>query len=94
MTTLAEIAHAVCAHSGITEEQLLRGTRGSEDSSEARLTLYWLSREITGKSFPAIGRCLGRHHTTVLKGWRKVDMRLATDDRFYSEVMAIKGEFR
>lgn len=94
MTTLAEIAHAVCAHRGISEEQLLQRTRGYQNAAEARQVLYWLGKEITGKSFPTIARCLGRHHTTVIHGWRKVDMRLTYDDQFYSEVMAIKGEFR
>lgn len=94
MTTLADIAHAVCVHLGVTEEQLFQRTRGLKEAAEARQVFYWLGREVTGKSFPQIARCLGRDHSTVIHGWRRVDARLANDDRFYSEVMAIKGEFR
>lgn len=93
MTTLAEIAHAVCAHFDVSEAEIFHRTRGVKEAAEARQVMYWLAREITGKSFPTIARCLGRDHTTIISGYRKVDMLMATNDSFYSDVMAIRGEF-
>ena len=94
MTTLAEIAHAVCAHYDVTSDELFRRTRGSRSVVQARQVFMWLAKDRTIKSYPEIARYLGRDHTTVIHGVRATDNQLATDDRFYSEVMAIKGEFR
>lgn len=38
----------------------------------ARMVAAYLLRELTGASYPAVGRALGLHHTSVLHACRRV----------------------
>lgn len=43
-----------------------------QEIANARAVVYYVGR-LAGESYPRIGRALGRDHTTVLSGCRKVD---------------------
>lgn len=90
MTTLAEIAHAVCVHWKISESELFHRTRGLKHVARARMALYWLGKDITGKTAPQIGRFTKRDHSTVLHGCRVVDALIVEDADFQQDIMTIK----
>ena len=59
---------------GVPEEKIL-GKRRTRQVSELRQILYYVLRK-TGYSFPSIGFALGRDHTTIMYGVRKIKDRL------------------
>jgi chromosomal replication initiator protein len=78
--TIAEIQEAICAHFGLSTEELLSAGRSSRVAWPRQLAMY-LAREITGASLPAIGREFGgRDHTTVLHACRRASARLTSGD--------------
>jgi chromosomal replication initiator protein len=59
----------------------------------SRAVAWYLLREITGASYPEIGRVTGAwHHTTVMSGVRSVRRVLAQDAALWIEVEQIRGE--
>ncbi|HEX4483087.1 MAG TPA: chromosomal replication initiator protein DnaA [Solirubrobacteraceae bacterium] len=76
----AEIQAAVAEHFGITELELLSTSRAARVAWPRQVAMY-LTRELTGRSLPAIGRDFGgRDHTTVMHACKRTVARL-TDDR-------------
>ena len=70
--TVAEIQKQVGQAFGFTVAQLV-GRRGPPRLSQARQVAYYWARELTGYSYPRLGRCFGgRHHTTIIKGAARV----------------------
>jgi chromosomal replication initiator protein len=56
---------------------------------ERQVAMY-LSRELTGRSLPAIGRLFDRDHTTVLYACRHVAKVIASDPLKRADVEALK----
>ena len=74
--TAANVIAAVSAASGISREVLLGDGRGEKHVADARAVAMWRLRELTGASYPAIGRVFGRHHTTVIHAVQRVQREL------------------
>jgi len=75
MTTIAAIQQATAKYFGCTVNDL---TANRLAHARARHVAMYLCREMTGKSFPTIGRAFGdRDHSTVIYACRKVEMELA-----------------
>lgn len=55
----------------------------------ARQVAMYLSRELTLKSFPDIGRYIDRDHTSIIHGCRAIQGKLTWDDRLVDEVQLI-----
>lgn len=56
-----------------------------------RQTAMYLVRELTGKSFPCIGRLFGnRHHTTVISAVKAVEARIAKNPFDRADVEALR----
>lgn len=79
--TVRLLADATAEHYGITLGELL-GERRFPKLCEARRVLYFAAR-LAGYSYPEIGFQLGRDHTSVMYGCRKVEaclpLRLAAE---------------
>lgn len=74
MRTITEIVSAV---SGISVEEIHGESRFSQ-TAKARLIVMWLSRRFAKKSYPEIGRLLGkRDHSTAIHGVRRVEKLVA-----------------
>jgi hypothetical protein len=59
---------------------------------EARITCYWLLRELCKLSYPLIGLSTGRDHSTVISGVRKC-VRMREQSATYREITdALKRE--
>lgn len=69
---ILEVMAVVCAGEKITLAEMKSKSRKREFAYPRQLAMY-LCRQLTGRSYPAIGQHMGdRDHTTVLHGYRKV----------------------
>lgn len=85
---IATIQRVVAGSFNIAVNHLLSDLR--EFSWERQVAMY-LSRELTGKSLPTIGRSFHRDHTTILYGCRRVEKRLETDPHARADVEALRA---
>jgi hypothetical protein len=71
----------------------LVGTSRSRTVVQARNLAMYLARHLTGSSFGTIGAAFGgRDHTTVMRGVRAVERRLARDASFAAELDRLLAE--
>ncbi|MDE2103458.1 MAG: hypothetical protein KGL39_39820 [Patescibacteria group bacterium] len=75
---IPDIVAAVAHKSGIATVQLL-GERRQKHIAKQRFMLYWLCRELTGHSYPLLGRMLNRDHTTLLHGIKRFEEMRQSD---------------
>ena len=73
------ILHVVSEEYGIPKDTLLRKERKRIYSRPRQMVMYLL-RNLTKRSYPAIGKVMGKDHTTVLHGVRAVERRASKDD--------------
>jgi chromosomal replication initiation ATPase DnaA len=77
--TIGKIMFAVAQYFNIPTSDL-KGAYRTANLAYARQVAFYLSRTLTPRSFPEIGKKFGgRDHTTVLHGYRKID-RLMKED--------------
>lgn len=82
------IAARVAARHGLTLDDLA-GRRRDARHVSARQEAMFVLRQATRLSLPAIGAIFGRHHTTVLAGLRRVEVRLKHDPDYVGRVAAL-----
>lgn len=66
-----DILATVAKFYGIPQGHILSRGRGPARQSEARHAFVGLTRDFTGHSLPAIGRYLGRDHTTMVNSEKR-----------------------
>jgi chromosomal replication initiation ATPase DnaA len=77
--TIGKIIFAVAQYFEIPTNDL-RGVYRTANIAYARQIGFYLSRKLTVRSFPEIGKKFGgRDHTTVLHGYRKIERLMKTD---------------
>lgn len=86
--TIAEIQAAVAAKFAIPESEM-RSERRSQDVARPRQVAMYLSRALTPRSIPQIGRAFNRDHTTVLHGMRRVKELMEVDGELASQISAL-----
>lgn len=69
---IAAIIEAAGREFGISVRQIL-SERRQRDVVEARHVAMWLARELTWRSYPAVGRIFRRDHTSVIHAISRVD---------------------
>jgi chromosomal replication initiator protein len=62
----------VCSRAGVSPLDLLNSPARDARMVRARHLAMYLVREVSGRSYPALGRMFSRHHTAVMRGCRKV----------------------
>ena len=74
--TAADIGLAVYAETGARMD-MIRSLRCDAETVMARHLVMCLARELTGRSYPQIGRDIGgKDHTSVLNGYKRMAARL------------------
>jgi hypothetical protein len=87
--SLSGLIRATARRYGIAPN-LLTGPGRSRSAVEVRNLAMYLARRLTGSSFGTIGRAFGgRDHTTVMRGIRGVETRIATDASFAADVESL-----
>ncbi|MFP4054901.1 MAG: chromosomal replication initiator protein DnaA [Phycisphaerae bacterium] len=76
VVTLGDIEALVAAYFGITPADL-HSTRRTRTVSAARMVAMTLARQLTQMSFPEIGRCMGKNHSSVLLAVKRMEKLLA-----------------
>lgn len=90
--TVEQIMRAVCKEYGVTKMDL-KSHRRTANLVRPRHVVAFLSRSMTDRSFPEIGRRLGnRDHTSILRGYRKMLRLLETDTELQGRVAKITAE--
>lgn len=69
------IVDAICKVAMVEPRDVL-GNRRHKSVAMARKVLYWMMRSRLQLSYPEAGKILGRDHTTIVSGCRKVDVAL------------------
>lgn len=60
-----------------------------------RQVAMYLTRELTKRSLPSIGKAFGkRHHTTILHGIRAVEQRIKANPDYEADVSALRRVLR
>ena len=89
---VTDIQEAVCARFQIKYDDLVSQCR-REIYTKPRQIAMFLARDITGMSFPKLGRRFGgKDHTSVMHACRQVQRRLATDPDIALIVEEIRAE--
>lgn len=71
--TIQKIQKAVAANFKITVSELISKSNAQQISGPRQIAMY-LCKQLTKHSYPAIGRAFGgKHHTTVMHSYAKVD---------------------
>jgi len=89
--TIKHIIGVVARECNLTRNDILSERRLAQVVRARQIAMYW-AKELTGFSFPALGRQFGyRDHTTVLHGVRKIE-RLRSLDADLNELLQSIGK--
>ena len=89
--TIADITLAVYGETGVGID-LIKSCRHDAHIVMARHIVMYLAREITGRSYPQIGRDMGgKDHSGVMHGCRRIAVRLAHDEDLQALVERCKA---
>lgn len=89
---IEEIQRAVAERYGVSRGDLLSSRRTANVVRPRQVAMY-LSKKLTLRSLPEIGRRFGgRDHTTVLFGVRKIETLMALDIDLFEEVETLHAE--
>jgi hypothetical protein len=84
--SIDRIQREVANHFGLSVHNMLSDRR-TPDLALPRQIVFYLSRQLTKRSLPEIGRrCGGRDHTTILHGVRKIGALIKKDARLCASV--------
>ena len=86
------IEESVARHYDITVLQLRGKSRKSLNCFPRQVFVY-LVRALTDSSYPAIGKWLAMHHTSVLHGVEKIAARREADAELNSALRKLSAEF-
>lgn len=89
--TVHEIKHVIAEHFGITVTNIDSPSRKWRFCLPRQIS-YYLSRELTSRSLPDVGRRHGgRDHTSALSGIKKIERLLATDPQLAKTVNDLRA---
>lgn len=86
--TISYIIHAVAQHFNISRHDI-QSPRRAGGIDRVRQVAMWIAKECTNLSYPEIGRRMGKHHTTILHGVRKITALSQSDLAFALELHGI-----
>lgn len=85
------IQRIVAARYGVTTRDLVCASRLAVVTRPRMIAIY-LSRTMTGKSFPELGRRFCRDHSSIRHAMRVMAARVAADAEFASEVEGLRAQ--
>jgi chromosomal replication initiator protein len=90
LVTIENIQKKVCEYYGIKFSDLLSSKRHRSIARVRQVAMY-LSKHLTSKSLPEIGRSFGgKDHATVIHAVKKVDELISSDSEFAADVDVLK----
>ncbi len=91
--TVENIISKVCKKYGLSEDDI-KGRKKTKEIAMARHICIYIIRKMTDLSLPAIGRILGRDHTTVMSSLQVIENELRTNPLLDIEINDIIREVR
>ncbi len=91
--TVENVIGQVCKKYGLSEEDI-KGRKKTKEIAMARHICIYIIRKLTDLSLPAIGRILGRDHTTVMSSIQVIENELRTNPLLDIEINDIIREIR
>jgi chromosomal replication initiator protein len=92
--TIEEIQKAVVDHYGLRMADMI-SSRRSRDIARPRQVAMYLSKQLTTRSLPDIGKRFGnRDHTTVMHAVRQIESMSKSDRQMADDVEAIKRKLQ
>lgn len=86
---ISDVKKAACQYFEVTSLDLDSARRTLKIVYPRHIAMY-LARQVTGRSYPEIGRRFGnRDHTTVLSGIRKIERLRKTDSKLDADIQAL-----
>lgn len=93
LSTVTRIQLTVAKEFNVSRHDMISARRTANLNEPRQIAMY-LSKNITLKSLPDLGRRFGgRDHTTVLHAVRKVANRVAIDTAYAERVERLKAQF-
>lgn len=87
--TMDRIARIVASHYKLTVEEMKSKNNSRAVAVPRQVTMY-LCKRLTSHSYPEIGRELGgKHHTTVMHSYDKIDTLIKKDSVFHNTVSGL-----
>ncbi|WP_119065339.1 chromosomal replication initiator protein DnaA [Aggregatilinea lenta] len=90
-TGLKQVLAAAASFHQLSMDDLLSKSR-TKEVVRARQVAMYLAREETEASLPQIGEALGRNHSTILHGYKKIASEIPLDDALRHELSAIRRQ--
>jgi len=88
--TIEEIQKRVSEHYNIRQSEMHSARRARAVARPRQVAMY-LSKQLTSRSLPEIGRKFGgRDHTTVMHAVRKIEELRATDNTFAEDIELLR----
>ena len=84
-TTVDGIIDIVAGYYNVSVDDIKSTNRASK-TANARQTAIYLAKEMTNESFPYIGECFNRKHTTIMYSHNKVKTDMKTDKRLAEDI--------
>ena len=92
--TIEEIQKAVVDHYGLRMADMI-SSRRSRDIARPRQVAMYLSKQLTTRSLPDIGKRFGnRDHTTVMHAVRQIESMSKSDRQMADDIEAIKRKLQ
>ena len=89
--TVDRIQRAVCEEFNVTLTDMTSKRRARVIARPRQVAMY-LSKKLTKRSLPDIGRRFGgRDHTTVMHAVKRIDELRAADAEFNSQIETVEG---
>lgn len=79
------VVTAVARYYGVTVRDIVCSCRTRKLVNPRQVAMY-LARELTGQTYPAIGRVMDRDHSTIMSGVRRIAKLRETDPKLAGEI--------
>lgn len=86
--TIDQIKRATSEHYGVANVMLMSSNRQRKVARPRQVAMY-LSRRLTTRSLPEIGRLFRRDHTTVIHAMRRITALMEADPAFSLDVATV-----
>lgn len=86
--SVEKIIEVVADHFNVRPDDIL-ASRREQPAAYVRQVAYWLARDLTLLSYPAIGREINRDHTTVRHGTQLIEVRREGDKVLQGDLDAL-----
>lgn len=88
---IQDIQHCVAAQYNISRADMLSSRKLKRIARPRQIAMY-LAKVLAQRTFPEIGMCFKRDHTTILHAFRKIEKCIKEDTNIAAEVNALKQQ--